>query len=201
MVDEDSNVRDRILHAAVQALDEGGEGNIRVVAVAQAAGVTQGMVSYYFSSRANLVAEAQAARFMAALRADTGALGRAVEMSSTVSEFRDAIVPIVRLFLTDDRRAVRAARVSAFGAATAQPDLMATIAHAHREFLDGVEGVVIQGQKKGFFVSDLDPRSVASMLTGMAFGLFISDVDTGRPADDLMFPALFSAFDSMIVAE
>jgi AcrR family transcriptional regulator len=198
MLKKSDIVRERILMAAVEALDAGGEGNVRVVAIAQEAGVTQGMISYYFGSRANLIVEAQATRFMVALAADTGVLADAVDSSSTVQEFRDAVEPIIRGLLEERRRDVRASRVAAFGAATSQPNLMATVSRAHESFVDGVERVVVRGQTKGLFVPDLDSRSVATMITGIAFGLFVSDVDPSRPSADALYPALFRAFDSLI---
>ena len=49
----------------MRSIDEGDEGAASVVATAEDSGVSQGMVSYYFQTRENLVAEAQAARLMA----------------------------------------------------------------------------------------------------------------------------------------
>ena len=56
-------MRDRILDAAVRAIDDAGESSVRVVRVCEEAGVTQGMVRYYFGDRAGLVAEAKGVRF------------------------------------------------------------------------------------------------------------------------------------------
>lgn len=194
-------MRDRILQAAVRALDEGGEGNIRVVAVAEAAGVTQGMISYYFKSRSNLVAEAQAVRFMSTLREDASALGEALESSATGREFRDAIVPIVRFLLSDERRAARSARVAAFGSATSRPELMETVAAAQGHLVGLVEQVVVRAQGKGLMVKDLDSRSIASLIMGLALGLFVSDIDPDRPSDEGLHPALMKMFESIIVLD
>ena len=197
--DNHDSVRDRILQAAVRSIDGGGEGAVRVVAVAKDAGVTQGMVSYYFQTRENLVAEAQAARFMATLNEDTGFFGSVVETVSTGAELRQAMPQLLSFMFSDDRRAMRAARIAAFGAATARPELMASIAAAHQEFLDGVHNVILRGQEKGLMAADLDARAIASILTGSLLGLFVSDIDSARPSDDDMLTTLYRLFDGFIV--
>ncbi|MFM1790295.1 MAG: Bacterial regulatory protein tetR family, partial [Actinomycetota bacterium] len=46
-----SSARQAILDAAVAAIDAGGESSVRITEVARVAGVTQGMISYYFGDR------------------------------------------------------------------------------------------------------------------------------------------------------
>ena len=197
--EEQNSVRERILQAAVKSIDLGGEGAVRVVAVAKDAGVTQGMVSYYFQTRENLVAEAQAARFLATLNEDTGFFGSVVETVTTGAELRDALPRMLSFMFSDERRAMRAARIAAFGAATARPELMASIGAAHQNFLDGVHEVISRAQEKGLIVADLDARAVATIVTGTLLGLFVSDIDSARPADELMLATLYRLFEGFIV--
>lgn len=199
MLDTQDSVKSRILQAAVRSIDEGGEGAVRVVAVAKDAGVTQGMVSYYFQTRENLVAEAQAARFLATLNEDTGFFGSVVETVTTGAELRQALPALLNFMFSDERRAMRSARIAAFGAATSRPELMASIASAHEKFLDGVHEVIARAQDKGLMVADVDARAVATVLTGSLLGLFVSDIDTHRPSDDVMLDALYRSFEGFIV--
>ena len=68
--DIDNTARQRIVEAAVAAIDTGGEAAVRISTVARDAGVTQGMISYYFGGREGLIQEAQLIRFSSAVTDD-----------------------------------------------------------------------------------------------------------------------------------
>jgi len=75
--------RDRILAETIRALDEGGDRGVRVARVAQAAGVTQGMVTYHFETRDRLLAEAHAQRIAKTINDEvSGALADVIAVKS-----------------------------------------------------------------------------------------------------------------------
>jgi len=47
----DNSSRQRILEATIEAIDRGGETSVRIIEVSEAAGVTQGLVTYHFRTR------------------------------------------------------------------------------------------------------------------------------------------------------
>ncbi|MFM7253316.1 MAG: TetR family transcriptional regulator [Ilumatobacteraceae bacterium] len=64
------DTRRRILDEAIEVIAAVGEDKLRVADVARRAGVTQGMVTYHFITRHNLVVEAQLERYAATMRSD-----------------------------------------------------------------------------------------------------------------------------------
>lgn len=103
-------VRERILRAAVAALDEGGETAVRVVGVCEAAGVTQGMVRYYFGDRAGLIAEAKARRFGQRFGEMLDVFVEASVGCQTQAELRAVIDAVLPLVFSTDRSARRLER-------------------------------------------------------------------------------------------
>ena len=198
MQDEKDSVRERILQAALKAIDEHGEASLRVVTVAKNAGVTQGMIKYYFQTRDNLVSEAQTSRFLATATEDIEHIAQMIEASSTAAEFRSKLRSLLAVIINERRWPQRAMRITTFGAATKRPDMMASIAEVNSLFIDRATEIYQVARDRGFIVPTGDMRAIALVVQGNILGLFLADIDKRRPSDEELLEAVMLSLDGFL---
>lgn len=196
---DDHSVRERILQAAIEAIDENGEAGLRVVNVAKNAGVTQGMIKYYFQTRDNLVSEAQISRFLTTAAEDIEYIAQLTETSSSPEEYRSKLLVLLSVIINERRWPQRAVRITTFGAATKRPDMMASIAEANSLFIDRAVEVYQMARDRGFIVPTSNMRALALVVQGTVLGLYLSDIDKHRPSDEEMLEAIMLAIDGFLV--
>ena len=196
---DDNNVRERIMQAAIEAIDESGEAGLRVVNVAKNAGVTQGMIKYYFQTRDNLVSEAQISRFLTTAAEDIEYIAQLTETSSTPEEYRSKLLVLLSVIINERRWPQRAVRITTFGAATKRPDMMASIAEANSLFIDRAVEVYQMARDRGFIVPTSNMRALALVVQGTVLGLYLSDIDKHRPSDEELLEAIMLAIDGFLV--
>lgn len=149
-------VRSRILDAAVRAIDAGGEAPLRVVAVCEEAGVTQGMVRYYFGGRDGLLAEAKAVRFGHRFGEFLDDLEVAVERCSTSGELRAVIDEVVSRVFSVERSPMRLERNIDVGGTLGHPLLAAQIAASRDAGCRQLAGILGVAQERGLISRDVD---------------------------------------------
>jgi len=182
----DPSPREAILVAAQATIDSAGESAVRITEVARQAGVTQGMVSYYFKDREGLIMEAQLASYRAAVDQDAALLLRGVKKFNTADEFHDFVKLATRELTNISRLSNRIARVVVLGAAVNRPDLKARVLEVQEKLINDLEEVAAIAQEKGFFPTDLSARAIGSFVASYTLGLIVADLDTQRPNDEEM---------------
>lgn len=180
----DSSPRGAILAAAQATIDSAGESAVRITEVARQAGVTQGMVSYYFKDREGLIVEAQLASYRAAVDQDAGLLLQGVKKFNTVDEFHDFVKLATRELTQITRLSNRISRVVVLGAAANRPDLQARVLEIQNKLINDLEEVATLAQEKGFFRTDLSARAIAAFVASYTLGLIVADLDPSRPSDE-----------------
>jgi AcrR family transcriptional regulator len=176
--------RERIVAAALKAIENGGESSVRISSVARESEVTQGMISYYFGGREGLVQEAQLARFMSSVSGDLALLEKATRDAASPSELRDFVVNLTSEVLGQSRSAGRASRLMAIGAALPRPELLTLISEAQSTLVDRMEKVILIAQARDLIRSDVNPRAVAVFILSYNTGLVVADIDRERPSLD-----------------
>ena len=166
----DSPIRQQILELAIEAIDEGGEPAIRVSQLVEAAGVAIPTLYHHFGSREGLIEEAQAERFIRALRADANAFIKGVNACKNKKEL---VRVIQRLFddrMLPERSEVRWKRVNALGASYARPSLAERIVRAHDDIVTQIALALIPFQREGIIRQDIDLRAVIAWYNGSVIG-------------------------------
>lgn len=197
----DHSARERILAATVAAIDRGGEPAVRLVEVAREAGVTQGMISYYFAGREGLVTEAERQRFLGAVNEDAEVMLTITATSRTLEEYLEQLEGVTRVVLGEARSGNRRVRLSALGSAMSRPELLADIALLQQSLTDQMTEAVVVGQRRGFIRHDLDARAVASFTMAYAFGLALVDLDPDRPDEDELTTVIMGWVESIVPPE
>ena len=196
MAKNEDPVRERILASALRAIDESGTTALRVVAVAHEAGVSQGMIRYYFGDRQGLVDEALARRFSDRFGNFMGVFAEAVRRCNTPEEFGAAIRRVLEAVFVPERTKMRLERNSDVGEAVARPELAAKIAVERDEALEELRAIIADAQARGLMKKDLDPTAVAGFHLAMVHGyslfeLGVRSVDVNA-FNDVYARALFA---------
>jgi len=181
--EEDTPVRDRIIAAALRSVDEGGEASVRVSSVAREAGVTQGMISYYFGGREGLIREVQRIRYTRSVTDDTEFLDHVMRSVTSVEQLRLVLAELTRSVVSGHRASNRAVRIMTLGAASSRPELADVLAESQTALVDAVEEIIRIGQARNLVRTDLDARAIAVFVQAYSMGLIVADLDRRRPSD------------------
>lgn len=157
-----------ILRAAERQFAAAGFGGARIERIAAAAGVNKQLLFHYFQSKEGLFAAAVSA-MLARLETDgvtpespNGALRSAVEDLLAGLRAAPGIVSIVAGARSDAEF----------------PEAAASVVRAWRERLvERLRDAVAEGQRRGYFRDDVDPRAVGALASAAAFGLVALELE------------------------
>ena len=195
----DNSSRQRILEATIAAIDKGGETAVRIIEVAEAAGVTQGLVTYHFRTRDQLIAEANTARFVATLNEDLGTMTQALQNMQTREDFIVLAQQLTKLLLTSGRADARRRRLNALGFAIQSPFAFDAIQETQTQIVDGLTGLIALAQERGVARTDLNARAMATVVLSYAFGLVLTEFDANPPDEKDLYNAVLAFVSSLIL--
>lgn len=191
--------RERILLEAIRAIDEGGDRGVRVARVAQAAGVTQGMVTYHFETRDRLIAAAHARRIGQAITDDVSDALTLVSQAISTEEFISGVGELTSALLAPERRAERQKRLSALAYALSDDELLAAVRSEFTATAGSFEHVIEIAKERGFVREDLESRAIVTMVMAYSFGLVLASFDD-QPVADEALSSVISAFVDGVIA-
>ncbi|MEY3806330.1 MAG: hypothetical protein RIR69_1142 [Actinomycetota bacterium] len=171
MAATDVETKERILHAAIASIDQGGDASLRVVEVAKNAGVSQGMIRYYFGDREQLVAEAKALRFRTRYGFMLNEFREATSRCTTSDEFRELIIQIMGVVFTSERSTLRLERNSDIGSAKDYEGLATQIAQQRDELCSDLAAVFEDARSRGLIRNDTDCIGVAASYLAFTHGI------------------------------
>lgn len=190
--------RIRLLQAAIEVIDEQGDAALRVVKVAERAGVATGLINHHFGGRDGLIAAAQAVRYSKFVSGDLNILSN-LRDDATGPEIHAALFGLAQMILDTNLAERRLARASAIGAAHGREELREIVGTATTELMDRLTHLVKVGQQIGFFRTDLSARAVATLISSIGFGLVLADLDAKRPTDDQLLETLMVALSTFLL--
>ena len=167
---EASETSANLREAAIRVIDERGEQAIRVHEIADKVGVDVTSIYHHFGNREGLIKAAQAERYVRSLRAELSVTSVMFASIETPGELRDALDRLLDEFFSPERAPVRLTRLNALGAAHGRERLLAAIADALGEIVDGLALLFGVFEQRGLIAEGLDLRAVAAWGLGMVFG-------------------------------
>lgn len=194
------DARARILAAAVDIIDSGGEAALRMADVARTASVAIGLVGHYFGGRDGLVAAAQAERFRGTVLEDLARLQELMGDRPSRADVHTAMRMLTRELISRERSHHRLARIAALGAAHGRPDLREVLGQTAGEMLDIFTTIVSIGQAEGYVRRDLEARAIATLIQGYAIGLVLADIDPRAASPEAMGDVVDAALSGLLVA-
>ena len=173
------STRSRILNAAIEMMEAGGESSVRLGAIAEALGIKESSIYHHFSNRTELVNAAYVEWYWQCLETDIP-----VEAMMMLVETKEDYVRTVRKTMEwsyqPARHHARAIRLSVLGAAQRNPDLAVAINDMNKKFLATIADSVMVAQQKGWLRTDLDPMAIAYWLHGQIIGRAVAEMDPGH---------------------
>jgi AcrR family transcriptional regulator len=193
------DTRRRILDAAVDVIDAGGEASLRVTDVAARAGIATGLIHHHFGSREGLVSAAQVWRHSRVISEDIERFRKCFTASESQAETIAALNACFSSVTSRDQAPNRLVRISALGAAHGRSDLRADLAEAIATSIDLAAEVLRVGQESGLVRTHVDARAAATVLIGFGTGLVIADFDARPSSSDDLAEVLVNFVGSLII--
>jgi AcrR family transcriptional regulator len=173
----------RLLEAAIGAIDTGGEAAVRVQEVADAAGVQIPILYRQFGSRDGLIQAAQVERLSRTLGREMDDLASAMDAVATAEEFRALIDAVLASLDGAERRTARWKRVNVVGSTYGRPDLAVAVSKLQTRAVQGIAHALQRPQESGWLRDDLDLEAFAAWFAGQTMGRVLIELG-GSEIDD-----------------
>ncbi len=173
------STRSRILNAAIEMMEAGGESSVRLSAIAEAMGIKEPSIYHHFTNRTELVNAAYVEWYWQCLKTDISVDAMMVLVDSKEDYVR-AIRKSMEWSYQPERHHARSIRLSVLGAAQRNPELAVAINDINKKFLATIADAVAVAQQKGWLRTDLDPMATAYWLHGQIIGRVVAEMDPGQ---------------------
>ena len=171
--------RSRILNAAIEMMETGGESSVRLGAIAEGLGIKEPSIYHHFKNRTELVNAAYVEWYWQCLKTEIP-----IEAMMVLVESKDDYVWAVRKSMEwsyqPERHHARAIRLSVLGAAQRNHELAVAINDINKKFLATIADAALVAQQKGWLRTDLDPMAIAYWLHGQIIGRAVAEMDPGH---------------------
>ena len=159
--------RERLLEAAIDAIEAAGEVSVRVDRIAAAAGVTKPMIYAHFRERDGLIVAAQAERYRRALAFGLSEMAAAVDRCTSADDYAALMRGWVRSFADADGMRRRAMRIEVLGSAVARPALREAIRAVTAEHVASLAATISSAQQRGWVTQRFTAATFAAWWTGL----------------------------------
>jgi AcrR family transcriptional regulator len=196
------NTHERLLKAAAEAIDKGGEAAVKIREIAKKGNVTAPSVYHFFGSREGLIEAALAYRYLRGLTRIGDDFSTAVHRAKSKTEFTKIAHTFLALTFARERINIRKTRVNVLGSAQYRPSLSKELARA-QDAANTIVGETIRfAQSKGWVRKDFDPEMFAAWFTGMAHARLLIELDGEHPkANEWDVIAMRSVCQALGIAE
>ena len=195
-----TSTRERVIEVVVGLLEEGGESAVRIDVVRDRSGVSIGSLYHHFDDRDGLIVAGQVRRFARYAEAEIAALSDIVQSARDLEHFRESVRNLTLWSASQLRVAERWARIAVLASTCGRPALEAEIRQLQTRLTDEFQAHVAQGQARGFFRSDLDPRAVALFIEAYSLGRALGDVDERAVSEEAWEQVVWQVIDVLLVA-
>jgi AcrR family transcriptional regulator len=173
------STRSRIINAAIEMMDAGGESSVRLGAIAEALGIKEPSIYHHFTNRTELVNAAYVEWYWQSLKTDIP-VEAMMALVDTQEDYVRAFRKTMEWSYRPERHHARAIRLSVLGAAQRNPELADAVNEINKKFLATVADSVLFAQQKGWLRADLDPMATAYWLHGQIVGRAVAEMDPGH---------------------
>jgi len=171
--------RSRILNAAIEMMETGGESSVRLSAIAEALDIREPSIYHHFTNRTELINAAYVEWYWQCLKTEIP-----VEAMMVLVETKEDYVRAVRKSMEwsyqPERHHARAIRLSVLGAAQRNAELAIAINDINKRFLATIADAALVAQQKGWLRQDIDPMATAYWLHGQIIGRAVAEMDPGH---------------------
>ena len=167
---------EKILNAAIDMIESGGEAAVRVNELAQNAGLAVTAVYHYYGDRDGLIAAAQAARYIRSARDFMASHMVEVRACQSRDELRNYLQTFLMEGFSSSRAEARWSRVNVLGSAYARPALQRAIADEQNSMFADTEKLWTDVKAKGFIRETVDPAAIGPWYLSVITGRVIIEI-------------------------
>lgn len=178
-----TDTRERLLDAAIQSIEYGGEAAVRVNDLAVAVGVTKPSIYHFFGDREGLVAAALGEMYRRSLVLFNQFLLESARAARTRADYAALLEQATRSVGGDEGARRRALRAKVMGAAVSRPQLQRAIVEANRQTADELAQFMQIGRDKGFVDSRFDNRTTSLLWIGFVASRHFAEIDEESDLD------------------
>lgn len=171
------DTRAQLIEATIAALSYGGEGSVRVSAIANAVGVREPSVYHFFKNREALIEAAHIERYRRSYEEMMVPFEVAARMADTQAEFEKSVRKILSISYSPERAEIRSERMNVLGAAQSSPNIAEAINRINFEAASALARVMEYGQKRGWISSEFDPMALAYWEIGQLNGRVFAEMN------------------------
>ena len=177
----DNDVRQRIIAAAFDVLQNVGPTRLRVQEVARRAGVSTTLLYYYFNGKNDLIAAAYAQDYAAILEADLVILRQMFAEPVAPPDVLSSMVDAYQSSFEDAD--TRRRRLDALAASQHDPAVASAIAPMQQAFTAELRSMVENLQSRGWLAGVGDTNSFMMAMMALPLGLVFRDLDPAFAVD------------------
>lgn len=181
---EINNTRERLLKAAAETIDKGGEGAVRIRDLTKSCDITAPSIYHFFGSREGLIDAAQAFRFSRGQRQLSDAFASAIHTCKSKTQFVELAHRFLETMFAPDRRVIRNSRLNVLGNAVNRPALSKELALVQDESNKVVGESLGYAQTKGWVRDDFNTEMFAAWLNGMVNSRRLIEMNGVHPLSD-----------------
>jgi AcrR family transcriptional regulator len=168
--------RERILEAAIAAIESGGEASLRVDAIAESAEITKPSIYHFFGDRDGLIAAAQAERYRLSV---VSGLDQAIALTraATSRDEFEALLPVFVDVAMDSIGALRRAeRIQVLGSAVSRPKLTIEIIEATKRAVSLTSELLAIAIHRGWITPTYSEDAIALWWLSLTMGRHLFDL-------------------------
>jgi AcrR family transcriptional regulator len=171
------DTRAQLIEATIAALTYGGEGSVRVSAIANAVGVREPSVYHFFKNREALIESAQIERYRRSYTEMMVPFEVAAQMADSREEFEKSVRKILSMVYSPERRELRSVRINVLGAAQSSPKIAEAVNAINFETASSLTRVMEYGQERGWITTELDATALAYWGIGQINGRVLAEMN------------------------
>ena len=190
----------RILEAGIELLARDGEAGLRVIEVADRAGVSVGTIYTHFDSRDGLIEDVYLEQYRRLIGEYLMPLHRVVGADCTREDILRSLEEATALGSTSLRAANSVFRAETLGASRRRPNLAQAIQRENQGIAQLEIAAAREAQDAGLLDANLDVEALVGFIQGLLFGLALLDVDDSeQPSPDRWREMLRTFFDAAFI--
>ena len=175
-----AGTRARLIDATIEVIATRGDAAVRMVEIAEAAGIKQPSIYYFFPNREDLVVAAHRERYRRSVVEVLGRFEAEFAGATNIDDFHAGALRALQFALSDERRAARAVRMALLSKALTNEELLREVNdEAHQGHL-GLAKILERAQRAGWVRADVSPLTLAVWVRSLIFGRLIVEMDDER---------------------
>ncbi len=179
-VSDGAETRARLIDATIEVIATRGDAAVRMVEIAESAGIKQPSIYHFFPKREDLVVAAHRERYRRSVAEVVGRFESEFASATTADEFEKGAFRALQFAMSDERREARVVRLGLLAKALTNEELLREVNEAAYEGHTALASILERAQRAGWVRGDVSPLTMAVWVRSLIFGRLIAEIDGER---------------------